>query len=135
MKIILDTHVIIWSLTDDKRLSGQVRDMICSNDNIIFYSVASLWEIALKNQKAQEKCPYNEQEIMKYCNQAGYICLNIQPVHVSGIRDLKIKHDKYLPNQDPFDRLLISQAKTEKSILISHDKAFEYYDEKCVLII
>ena len=135
MKILLDTHMIIWAITDDKRLSRQAKDLIGSDNNMIFYSVASLWEIALKNQKSPEKCPYNEQVIAEYCDQAGYICMDIQPGHIFGIRELNTKPGKCLSNHDPFDRILISQAKTEKSILVSHDTAFKKYDEKCILII
>ena len=54
MRILLDTHVIIWALTEDPRLSGAARDLIASPDNIILFSVASLWEIAIKNQKNPE---------------------------------------------------------------------------------
>ena len=135
MKILLDTHVVIWSLTDDPRLSQKAREMICSPDNMIFYSVASLWEIAIKNQKAPERCPYHESDVKQYCEQAGYLPLPIQAQHVQAIRTLKIKEDRFLSNADPFDRMIIAQAKAEECLVLSHDRNFENYDEKCIVLI
>ena len=135
MKLLLDTHVIIWALTDDPRLSESARSLIASGDHMIFYSTASLWEIAIKNQKAPDKCPYHEADIMNYCQQAGYLPLEIRPAHVLALRDLKQKPGRYLSNYDPFDRMIISQAKAESCTVLSHDSAFQNYDEPCILLI
>lgn len=133
MKILLDTHVIIWAITDDPRLPEKIKGLISDPENIIFFSTASLWEIAVKNLKTPDKCPYHEKEIMEYCNQAGYVPLNIQPSHVLGVRNLQIMEGRYIGNYDPFDRILISQAKEEQCIILSHDSAFLNYNEKCIL--
>ena len=135
MKILLDTHVIIWALTEDPRLSDLAREMIASTENIILFSVASLWEIAIKNLKNPEKCPYRETDIENFCREAGYQPLNIQSHHVQAIRNLKVKEDRWLGNMDPFDRMLIAQAKSEGCRILSHDTCFENYDEKCICLI
>ena len=135
MKILLDTHVIIWALTDDSRLNYAARDLLSAPENLVFYSVASLWEIAIKNQKAPDKCPYHEKETMEFCSQAGYLPLDIQAAHVFGVRNLKIRKDRIPSNYDPFDRILLSQAKTEASTFLSHDTVFENYDESCIFMI
>ena len=135
MKILLDTHVIIWALTDDNRLSHTARDLISAPDSLIFYSVASLWEIAIKNQKAPKKCPYHEREIMEFCSQAGYLPLDIQAPQIFGVRNLKLRKDHIPSNYDPFDRILLSQAKTETCTFLSHDSVFENYEEGCILMI
>lgn len=135
MKILLDTHVIIWALTDDNRLSHTARELISAPDSLIFYSVASLWEIAIKNQKAPEKCPYHEKEIMEFCSQAGYLPLDIQAPHIFGVRNLKLRKDRIPGNYDLFNRILLSQAKTETCIFLSHDSVFENYEEGCILMI
>ena len=132
MKLLLDTHVIIWTLTDDIRLSERARDLIKAADNIVCFSSVSLWEIALKNQKAPDKCPYNEREILNYCKKAGFASISILPEHILGIRELKIKEDRYISNQDHFDRLLIAQAKAENCYILSHDKNFMNYDDVCI---
>ena len=134
MKILLDTHVIIWALTDDSRLSQPARDLICTSDNMILYSVASLWELAIKKQKAPEKCPYRENDICRFCDQAGFIPLSIEAAHVFALRDLQIREGHFPGNQDPFDRILIAQAKTENCTLLSHDHIFEHYDENCIFL-
>lgn len=132
MKILLDTHAIIWALTDDPALSKKAKAEILDSKNTIYYSLASIWEIAIKNVKAPERCPYNEKEISDLCNKSGFLSLDITINHIIGLRDLKIKADKELSNYDPFDRILLSQAKSEGMKLFSHDSNFDNYDEKCV---
>ena len=135
MNILLDTHVIIWALTDDPRLPGNARELISSPDSIILYSAASLWEIALKNQKSPDKCPYREKEIADYCRRSGYEPLGILPEHIFAVRDLAVRGDRYLGNHDPFDRILIAQAKTEDCLLLTHDTMMGNYDERCICMI
>ena len=135
MKVLLDTHVVIWALTDDVRLSEQARRTIYDVNNIICFSTVSLWEIALKNQKSPEKCPYHEKDIMEYCSQAGFLTVTIQPAHVLEIRGLQVKTDHVISYFDPFDRMLLAQAKHEKCVLLTHDQMFENYDENCIMMI
>ena len=130
MKILLDTHVIIWALTDDPRLSKAARIAITDPANTIYYSLASIWEIAIKNAKTPERCPYNEKEIADLCDKSGFLSLGITLDHICGLRELKAKNE--LSNHDPFDRLLISQAKSDNMKLFSHDTNFDNYDEKCI---
>ena len=132
MNILLDTHVVIWALTNDPQLSPEARAFINAPDNLILVSAVSLWEIALKNQKAPRLCPYHEKEIYDYCVQAGYLFMDIRDKHIMEIRGLKTKAGTVLANHDPFDRMLIAQAKSEKCVLLSHDRNFEYYDEECI---
>ena len=133
MKILLDTHAIIWALTDDPALSKKAKEEISDPNNTIYYSLASIWEIAIKNAKAPDRCPYNEKEISELCDKSGFLLLDINSNHIYGLRDLTIKPDKELSNHDPFDRILLSQAKTENMKLFSHDTNFDNYDEKCVM--
>lgn len=132
MKILLDTHVIIWVLTDDKRLKKAVKKEILNESNIIYFSTASLWEIAIKNCKAPSKCPYNEKIIYEKCIETGLEPLEISRDHIFNVRNLKIKKGRELTNMDPFDRILISQAKTENMQLLSADINFDNYDENCI---
>ena len=132
MKILLDTHMIIWALTNDAQLSCKAREMILDPGNVVCCSTVSLWEIAIKNQKNPEKCPYHEKRILEYCMAAGYELIQIIPSHVLAIRSLRIRDGRTLINTDPFDRLLIAQAKAEECVLLSHDRNFENYQEKCI---
>ncbi|MDO4940058.1 MAG: type II toxin-antitoxin system VapC family toxin [Lachnospiraceae bacterium] len=135
MKILLDTHVIIWVLTDDTALSENARASITDPNNTIYYSIASIWEIAIKNAKSPDRCPYNEKEIADLCDKSGFLPLDITIDHIQGLRNLKVKSGKELSNHDPFDRILLSQAKSENMKLFSHDSNFGNYDEKNVWMI
>ncbi len=135
MKYLLDTHVVIWALTEDPRLSPAAVQMISSSDNLIFFSGVSLWEIAIKNAKSPLKCPYREADILRFCLSSGMEPLDILTRHILALRTLETREDSYLSNQDPFDRMLIAQAKTEGMILLSHDSNLANYRESCILMI
>ena len=132
MNILLDTHVIIWALTNDSQLTDEAKALIMDPENTVAISTVSLWEIAVKNQKAPRLCPYHEKEILDYCVKAGYLVIDIKAKHILEIRSLRTKPGAVLTNHDPFDRMLIAQAKSEKYILLSHDRNFEYYGEDCI---
>jgi len=135
MKILLDTHIIIWTLTDDPRLSPKARELISSADNLVFFSAASLWEISIKNTKSPQKCPYNETAILEYCVAADMEPLAILPRHILAVRNLQVYPGQYLSNQDPFDRLLVAQAKSDRMLLLSHDSNLSHYQESCILMV
>ena len=134
MKLLPDTHMIIWVLTNDPHLPYAAREMISSSGNIVFFSVVSLWELAIKNQKNPEKCPYHEEDILQYCLDSGFEPMNILPSHILSVRSLKVRPDKTLSNLDPFDRLLIAQAKTENCVFLSHDRNLENYEESHIAL-
>ena len=131
MNILLDTHVIIWALTNDPQLTDEAKALIMDPENTVAISTVSLWEIAVKNQKAPRLCPYHEKEILDYCMKAGYLVMDIKAKDRKSTR-LRTKPGAVLTNHDPFDRMLIAQAKSEKHILLSHDRNFEYYGEDCI---
>ena len=89
MKLLPDTHMIIWALTNDPRLPYEARELINSPDSIVFFSTVSLWEIAIKNQKNPEKCPYHEKDIMRYCLESGLgasLSVYFSPISGTGTR-------------------------------------------------
>ena len=135
MKLLLDTHVILWALTDDPRLTPAAREMLLAPDHVLCFSAVSLWEIALKNQKSPERCPYPERDILDSCLAAGYEPLQVTPAHILAIRGLQLREGRTLSNLDPFDRLLIAQAKAEGARILSHDSNFENYQEPCIALI
>jgi len=135
MNILLDTHVIIWALTNDPQLTDEAKALIMDPENTVMVSTVSLWEIAVKNQKAPHLCPYHEEEILDYCGRAGYLVVDIKAKHVLEIRGLRTKPGAVPANYDPFDRMLIAQAKSEKYVLLSHDRNFGYYAEDCIRVI
>ena len=117
MKLLLDTHTIIWALQDSPKLPSNIIDMLCDEKNEIYVSVASLWEISIKNKKNPEKIPFSAIEIRDYCQRAGYIFLSISVDSIS-----TFDNTDFTNNNDPFDQLLVSQSITNNMKFITHNK-------------
>ena len=130
MKILLDTHVILWSLTDSKKLTKKAREMINDPDNDIYISIISPWEIQIKHDKYPDKMPIDSTAFLDYCSKAGYNKLSVRPSHIAGLSELGQSI-----HVDPFDRMLICQAKAENMILMTHDKNISNYKKKFILYI
>ena len=131
MKYILDTHLLVWALYDDAKLPKETYDIINDADNEIFYSAASVWEIEIKHTKAPDRMPLSSRELASWCDSAEMIPLPITKEHVYRIGDLSRRPDAP-PHSDPFDRILIAQAKAEDMILLTHDGLLADYSEPCV---
>ena len=128
MIILLDTHIALWSLTDDQRLSSVARDLIRREGNRIFWSVASMWEVAIKRSIKPEKMPISGIEYMHYCEQAGYECLPVHDRHVVALESLPSLHS------DPFDRILVSQALSEGMTFLTHDSVLGGYGKEVLVL-
>ncbi len=120
MKILLDTHVLLWALYDSSKLPSDVIAMIESDANDIYFSIASLWEIQIKHDKHPDVMPYSAKDVMFDATE-GYELLNIVPIHVFDLAVLKEIHN------DPFDRLLMVQAKCEDMQLLTADSIIPKY--------
>jgi PIN domain nuclease of toxin-antitoxin system len=114
LKVLLDTHAVLWWLTDDDQLGTQARDLIADPGNDILVSVASLWEIVVKVRVGKLKADI--EEISKAIELDGFILLAISPVHFRTLGGLPMHH------RDPFDHLLIAQAISEEAIFLSQDQ-------------
>ena len=123
MNILLDTHIILWALTDDARLPRGARDLITDEGNRVFASVASMWEIAIKYLLKPERIPVSGEEFLHYCERSGYESLPIRERHVLALESLPALH------ADPFDRMLVSQAIAESLVFITHDATLGGYGE------
>lgn len=119
MNLLLDTHVLIWSLENNATLSGDARDAITEGKNIVFVSSVSAWEISIKKAMGKIKVPDNLQEEIGLHR---FTPLNINFGHA--------KHAGELPNihKDPFDRMLIAQAIIEKLTLVTRDSLIAQYN-------
>lgn len=132
MNLLLDTHIAIWALLDDPALSQKARDMILDPDNTIYYSTVSTWEVMLKNSKDRTNLELTAEMFVEYCEEAGFVPLTLRNKHILGVHSLK-RSDNAPPHNDPFDRLLIAQAKTENLSFLTHDGRIPYYIEKCII--
>ena len=131
MRYLLDSHILIWTLFSDDRLPTKARNIINDPDNEIFYSAASVWEIAIKHSKSPDKMPVTGNDLMNYSDAAGIIPLPISGSHAAAISRLT-RNASEPQHNDPFDKLLIAQAKAEGMILLTHDHLLSGYNELCV---
>lgn len=132
MNILLDTHILIWALTADEKLSEKAKDFIVNPDNIIYYSAASIWEISIKHTLHPDKIPFSGKDLSSFCTQAGYEPLDISDRHVFALETLK-RSENVKPHHDPFDRIMISQAKAENMLFLTHDSLLPDYNEACII--
>lgn len=130
MRILLDTHMIIWALLDDPKLPGSARRVIEDECNEIFVSTASLWEIQIKHILHPTMYP-NAQIVERYCSLSGFNNVKIGTDEIFGLTSLRYSGDS--EHKDPFDRILISQAKTYDMVFLTSDSKLEGYGEPCVL--
>ena len=134
MDFILDTHVAIWALENDKKLSKEAKEIISDMNNNIYFSALSVMEIAIKHKKNPDAMDWEGKEFYEDCLNAGFYTMPLKPKHAIRLDDLKVKEGLSI-NCDPFDRGLIAQAKQENMILLSHDKIMENYDEPCIRMV
>ena len=118
MKILLDTHVLIWVFSRDPQLSQAATEAIRDGDNLVFVSAATAWEIAIKKALGKLKVPGNYQEgLQRY----RFTSLSITTEHALAVEQLPPYH------KDPFDRMLVAQAQIESLTLITHDPNMKAY--------
>lgn len=128
MKILLDTHVALWAITDDPKLPQSALNLIMSANNEITVSAASIWEISIKHSLGRGNMPISGDEALGYFQEAGYRLLPVTAEHAAYV-------EKLLPiHTDPFDRILISQAKCEPMIFITHDALLSGYGDLIMVI-
>lgn len=123
MNALLDTHVFLWWITDDNRLSSEVRKFIENGENQIFFSAASGWEIAIKSGLGKLSLPTGDLA-MFIEDQLRVNAFNSLPVQVN--HALYVTHLPLI-HRDPFDRMLVAQAMTEEMPIITSDNWLRQY--------
>ncbi len=134
MKVLLDTHIILWALSDDKRLSEKAKTIILSEENEIYYSTASVWEIAIKRMSHPEHMTLSGRQFSEYCQRAGYQMLSVRDDHVYVLEKLR-RAENAPRHNDPFDRIMLAQAKAEGMSFITHDSLIPHYMEECIIAV
>lgn len=131
MKYLLDTHVILWALVGDNRVSPEIKEILFNKDNQLYYSTASVWEIELKHLKRKE-FKLNSKQFTFLCDQNDILNLPIKNIHIDNLEEIKKIQD--VEHNDPFDKMLLSQATCEGMKFITHDKKFECYDNRNIIM-
>ena len=118
MRYLLDTHVLLWWLTEPKKIHMKAQKIIRDRSNEILVSSASFWEIAIKKSIGRLTMPHNLLETVAI---EGFKILPIMPDECIGVADLPLLH------ADPFDRLLVLQAKLYDLVIITRDARIAEY--------
>jgi len=123
-RILLDTHLLLWAVAEPRKLPAAVRKRIEEAD--VFVSAASLWEVSIK--AALGKLAADPAELLAEIEPAGFTLLPITGEHAAAVATLPAVH------ADPFDRMLVAQAKTEPLLLLTNDAVLARYGD-CVELV
>jgi PIN domain nuclease of toxin-antitoxin system len=123
MRILLDTHVLLWALMEPGRLPDTVREALESSDNEVLFSAASIWEIAIKASLKRVDFQVAPREIAEAAAESGFEELPVRSAAAASVAELPMHH------RDPFDRLLVAQAIAAPVHLYTTDRQMEPYSE------
>ena len=119
MRLLLDTHALIWALANPDRLSPQAAEAIRAETNDVFVSIVSPWEIAIKKSLGKLRAP---DDLQVQLDEKGFELLPVSLRHTESLESLPRHHG------DPFDRMLIAQARVEGLPIVTADPSFAGYD-------
>jgi PIN domain nuclease of toxin-antitoxin system len=122
MNLIIDTHALIWFITDNDKLPLKTKQIIENKENNCFVSIATYWEIGIKNSIGRLDLNSDLETIFQIIEETGFETLPITTSQILRNANLKFYH------QDPFDRIIIAQSLTEKMTIITRDSQFENYN-------
>jgi len=128
MKLLLDTHIALWAVTDSPRLPEAARSAILASQNEVWISAASIWEISIKHALGRGGMPISGTEALHWFTVSGYRHLPITSTHAAAVDALPAIH------RDPFDRILIAQAQTEPLRLVTHDEVIAQYSDIVMVV-
>ena len=119
---LIDTHILLWALYDSEKLSENA--MVALNSERCCVSIASLWEISIKQSLGKLQLRQSIEQIAEQCDKYGIPIIGIEPRHCQKQLELPFIH------KDPFDRIIIAQAVTEGYTIITADEFIQQYDVK-----
>ncbi len=129
MKLLLDTHIVIWALSESHRLTPETRALLENPSSEIHVSAVSIWEIGLKHEVGRRTSPaFGAQRALELSVQAGYRLIDITPKQVAMATTLPPIH------ADPFDRLIVAQALESPYRLVTVDTAVARYSDTVILM-
>ena len=121
MRVLLDTHLLLWSVASSRRLPKEARSVILDAANEVFYSAASVWEVAIKSARRRRDFNANPIVLVRALAQSGFSELPVTAAHAARVGGLPAIH------RDPFDRMLVAQSLTEPMTLLTNDAVLVGY--------
>lgn len=128
MRLLLDTHLLLWSVAASRKLPAAVRALLVNPENEVLYSPASVWEIAIKSGLGRENFRVHLPRLLRAVAETGFVELAITSAHAARVATLPDLH------KDPFDRLLVAQALTEPAVLLTNDARLGPYSAQVRVI-
>jgi PIN domain nuclease of toxin-antitoxin system len=128
MRLLLDTHILLWALGQPKRLPAAAVPLLEDPANDVLFSAASVWEIAIKSQVGRAGFAASAERIAHAAAESGFVELPIRAAHCARTAALPLHH------RDPFDRLLVAQALEEPARLLTVDAQLAPYSELVTLL-
>ncbi|HEY0836580.1 MAG TPA: type II toxin-antitoxin system VapC family toxin [Azospirillum sp.] len=124
MKLLLDTHAFLFWTSDDPRLPPAAREAIADPSSLVFLSAASVWEIGIKRAKGRLRTSFSD--TMEEAARHHFVELPMTAAHAAGAAELPSHHE------DPFDRMLIAQARADGLVLVTGDSIIPRYGVRCL---
>jgi PIN domain nuclease of toxin-antitoxin system len=121
VRLLLDTHLLLWAAASSERLPREARELLENDDNEVYYSAASIWEIAIKSALGRKDFRIDLAQLLATLPEMGLVELPTTAVHAAGVTRLPPIH------RDPFDRLLIAQSLVEPLTLLTNDALINRY--------
>jgi PIN domain nuclease of toxin-antitoxin system len=118
---LIDTHLLLWAASEPERLSAAAREIMTNEDFQLWFSVASIWEVVIKASLGRTDFEVDPNLLRRGLLESDFAELTITGTHVTAVADLPPLH------KDPFDRILLAQARTEGLILVTGDAALARY--------
>lgn len=128
MKVLLDTHILLWAAADSASLSEKAREILLSGAAELHFSAASIWEVAIKMGLGRPDFAVDPRQLRRGLLSNGYLELPITGEHAVEVSELEDLH------KDPFDRILIAQAKVEGLQLVTADKLVAKYSGNILMV-
>lgn len=123
MRILLDTHLVLWAMAASRKLPRAVKSQLLDSNNEVYFSAASLWEIAIKRGLRREDFRIDLDAFLGALRESGFIELPIAAAHAMAIARLPPIH------KDPFDRMLVAQSMAEPMTFLTNEAVLaEYWD-------
>ncbi len=128
MKLLLDTHIILWAAGQPEKISPSTKKLLTDPDNSLYFSAASIWEIVIKLNLGRDDFRVDPYRLRKMLIVHGYNELAVTSEHALRVETLPSLH------KDPFDRLLIAQARAEGMLLLTVDTCVSRYQDSVLLL-
>ena len=128
MKLLLDTHILLWTAENAPQLSQTARNMIDDQSNEVYFSVVSLWEIVIKTSLKRPGFDIDAIQLRTQLLKNDFTELLLESSHVFGVNNLQRRH------KDPFDHIIVAQALVENLTLITSDTVVAAYDTRIICV-